>query len=77
MADVSNELLYEILRPMQRERFEVKNSVGEVKLELSAVRGHFISMQQDVHNIYGVLTRHDASLERIERRLELNETIPS
>jgi hypothetical protein len=36
-----------------------------------------VSMQQDVHNIYGVLTRHEARLDRIEHRLELNESIPS
>jgi hypothetical protein len=32
-----------------------------------------ISMQQDIHNIYGVLSRHDDRLERIENRLELRE----
>jgi hypothetical protein len=32
-----------------------------------------ISLQQDVHNIYGILGRHDLHLERIEGRLELND----
>ncbi len=32
-----------------------------------------ISLQPDVHNIYGMLVRHDTRLERIERRLELSD----
>jgi DNA anti-recombination protein RmuC len=77
MADITNELLYEDLRAVQRDLSEVKSSVGEVKLELNAVRGHLVSMQQDVHNIYGVLTRHEKRLDRIEHRLELSEPITS
>jgi hypothetical protein len=77
MAEVTNELMYEVLIAVQRELSDVKSGIGEVKLELNAVRGHMISLQQDVHNIYGVLTRHEARLERIERRLELSEPIPS
>jgi DNA anti-recombination protein RmuC len=77
MADVTNELLYEVLKPVQRDLSEVKSSVGEIKLELNAVRGHLVSMQQDVHNIYGVLTRHETCLDRIEHRLEFSEPVPS
>jgi chromosome segregation ATPase len=77
MADITNELMYEVLKSMQRDLSEVKNNIGEIKLELNAVRGHMVSMQQDVHNIYGVLTRHEGRLDRIERRLELSESIPS
>ena len=39
---------------------------------MQAFRGH-ISLQQDVHNIYAILARHDTRLDRIERRLELAE----
>ncbi len=47
-------------------------TMGEIKAELSAIRGHLVSLQQDVHNIYGILGRHDLSLEKIENRLELS-----
>jgi septation ring formation regulator EzrA len=73
MTDVSNELIYEVLGTLQRDVGEVKSSVGDVKTELNALRGHMISLQQDVHNVYGILGRHDAHLERIERRLELSD----
>jgi hypothetical protein len=73
MAEVNSELIYEILKSLQRDVSEVKSSIGEVKTELSAIRGHLISLHQDVHNIYGVLGRHDVHLERIERHLELSD----
>ena len=73
MAEVSNELIYEVLKTLQRDVGEVKSSVGDVKTELNALRGHMISLQQDVHNIYGILGRHDLHLERIEQLLELND----
>ncbi|HEY3794511.1 MAG TPA: hypothetical protein VGM09_22035 [Bradyrhizobium sp.] len=74
MAEVSSELIYEVLKSLQRDVGEMKSSVGDVKIELNALRGHMISLQQDVHNIYGMLVRHDGRLERIERRLELSDT---
>ena len=47
--------------------------VAEIKAELNGVRGHMISIQGDIHNIYGIPSRHDERLDRIERRLELRE----
>jgi len=77
MVEITNELMYEVLRSIQRVLSDVKNGVSEIKLELNAIRGHMISMQQDVHNIYGVLARHEIRLEQIERRFELSEPVPS
>jgi hypothetical protein len=73
MAEINSELVYEILKSLQREVSEVKSNIIEVKSELSAIRGHLNSVHQDVHNIYGVLGRQDVHLERIERRLELSD----
>ena len=73
MAEVSNELIYEILKAMQADIRLLKDGQGEIKQELIAVRGTMVSMQQDINNIYGVLARHDERLDRIERRLELRE----
>ena len=76
MAEVSSELIFEGLKSMQHDISQIRGEVRDVKLELNAIRGHLISMQQDIHNIYGVLGRRDLRFERIERRLELNETPP-
>ena len=73
MAEVSNELIFEVLRQVQQRLDLVDNKIDELKPEMNAVRGHLISLQQDTHNIYGMLGRHDVHLERIGRRLELSD----
>lgn len=73
MAESSNERIVEILRDLQRRMGGLEERVGEVTAELIAMRGHMLAMQQDIANIYGVLARRDARLDRIERRLGLVE----
>jgi len=75
MAEISSELIYEILKSIRSDVAHIDQKTDELKAEMQALRGHMISLQQDVHNIYGILARHDSRLERIERRLELNETV--
>lgn len=74
MADVSNELIFEVLKQVQQRLDKVDPKVDELKSEMNAMRGYLISMQQDVHNVYGILGRYDGRLEHIERRLELNDS---
>ena len=73
MAEVSNELIFEVLKQVQQRLERVDTKVDELKSEMNALRGHMISLQQDTHNIYGMLGRPDGRLERIERRLELSD----
>jgi hypothetical protein len=73
MADVTNELIFEVLKSLQHDVRMLKDAQNEVKQELISIRGHLLSIQNDVHNIYGILGRHDDRLDRIERRLELRE----
>ena len=73
MAEVTNELMYELLKRVHQRIDRVDTSLGEIKSEIQSMRGTMISMQQDIHNIYGVLARHENRLDRIENRLELRE----
>ncbi len=73
MAEVSNELIFEVLKQVQQWLDRVDNKVDELKSEMNALRGHLISLQQDTHNVYGMLGRPDVLLEHIERRLELSD----
>ena len=73
MAEITNELMYELLKKMNQRFDRIENGLGELKNEMQSMRGTLISVQQDVHNIYGILSRHDVRLERIENRLELRE----
>ncbi|MFC5583650.1 hypothetical protein ACFPOD_00865 [Nitratireductor kimnyeongensis] len=73
MGDVTNELPYEILKSMQGRMDKLEAGQSEIRQELISIRGHMIAIQQDTHNIYGILGRHHDRPERIERRLELRE----
>ncbi|KQY14486.1 hypothetical protein [Rhizobium sp. Root482] len=73
MAEVTSDLMYELLKRVHTDVAGLKEGQREIRLELNAMRGTMVSMQQDIHNIYGVLARHEMRLDRIENRLELRE----
>ena len=73
MADVTNELIYEVLKQLQERMSSFDRKLDEVKGELQALRIHSVGVQQDIQNIYSISTRQDARLERIERRLDIAE----
>ncbi|KGE00480.1 MULTISPECIES: hypothetical protein [Rhizobium/Agrobacterium group] len=73
MAEITNELMYELMKRMHADIADVKLGQRELKAEMNAMRGTMISMQQDIHNIYTTLSRHETRLDRIENRLELRE----
>ncbi|CCV13352.1 hypothetical protein [Mesorhizobium sp. STM 4661] len=73
MAEVTNELMFELLKRVHHEIGELRQDVSETKRELNVMRGHMVATQSDIHNIYGILARQDDRLERIDRRLDLRE----
>jgi chromosome segregation ATPase len=73
MAEVTNELIYDVLKQVQDRVGSLDRKMDEMRAELQALRTHSMAVQQDINNIYGVLSRHDNRLERIERRLQIAE----
>jgi len=73
MAEVTNELMYEVLKRVQTRIDGDEHVIVELLNGQNAIRGYIASMQSDMANVYGVLSRLDQRLERIERRLELRE----
>jgi hypothetical protein len=73
MSEVTNELMFELLKRVHHEIGELRQDVSETKRELNVMRGHMVATQSDIHNIYGILGRQDERLERIDRRLDLRE----
>ena len=73
MAEVTNELTYEILKRLQSRLDGDEHVIVELLNGQNAIRGYIASMQGDMTNVYGILSRIDQRLERIERRLELRE----
>jgi hypothetical protein len=77
VAEIDGELIYEILKSIQQDIRTLKEGQGELRQEVVSVRLTQLGMQNDIHNIYGVLARQDDRLERIEKRLELHELAES
>jgi septal ring factor EnvC (AmiA/AmiB activator) len=73
MADVTNELMYEVLKQIQSDVAGLKDGQREIATSLNAVRSHLTALHQDVSNIYTILVRHETRLDRIERRLQIAE----
>lgn len=69
MADVTNALMYELLKSMQTRLVRMDGKLDEVKLELQAIRGHQLAIQQDVSVIYTKLGNIEDRTRRIEFRL--------
>ncbi len=74
MAEITNERIFEVLKQVQQRPDRVDHKVDELKSEMGALRGHMISLQQDTHNIYAILGRHELRFDRIEQRLDLQES---
>jgi hypothetical protein len=73
MAEVTSELIYEVLKKMQPDVAALKEGQRETNSALNAIRIHMVAMQQDIQNVYVALTRHETGFDRIERRLEIAE----
>ena len=73
VAEVTNELIYEILKSVQFRLEKIEGGIDELRQGDNAMRGHMISIQTDISNIYAVLARHEERFDRIESRLELRE----
>jgi predicted nucleic acid-binding Zn-ribbon protein len=73
LGEITNELMYETLKKMHQRFDKLDVAIGEVKSEITAIRGYIYVMQGDINNIYVKLARHDLQLDRIENRLELRE----
>jgi septal ring factor EnvC (AmiA/AmiB activator) len=82
MADVTPELMLEILTSVRARLAQVDGKLDELKQEMQAsrtsqngIRQEITSVFQEVSGIHATLVRHEGRLDRIERRLELNESL--
>jgi hypothetical protein len=81
MAEVTNELLYEVLKSLQTRMSNFEEGLREIRGEMRAFRGNLLAnnsrldaVQIDLGNIYETLTGIDTRISRIERRLDIIDT---
>jgi uncharacterized coiled-coil DUF342 family protein len=80
MADVTPELVFELLKSIQARLAQVDGKVDELKQEMQAsrtsqngIRQEITSVFQEISGVHTTLVRHEGRLDRIEKRLELND----
>ncbi|MCY1668841.1 hypothetical protein OU993_25800 [Rhizobium sp. SL86] len=73
LADVSQDLINELLRRLHQRADKADVIARELRNELTSVRLLLQAHQNDINNLYGALHELDARMERIENRLELRE----
>ena len=71
MAEVTNELMFELLKRLQGDLSDLRHGQREIITELSALRTHTVAIQTHVANIYGRLGRLEDRAARIENRLDI------
>jgi chromosome segregation ATPase len=71
MAEVTNDLIYEVLKDIQRRIGNIEDSIRETRQELLAIRGHMNAIQSDINNLYAGQAKIEARLVRIEKALNL------
>jgi DNA repair ATPase RecN len=76
MTEITNELMYEVLKSIQIRLTGVDGKIDELKQEMQAFRTHMIGVQQELGGIHSTLVRHEQRLDRIERRPELTDAPP-
>ena len=62
MAEVTNELIYEVLKKIQDELGQLRSGQRTQGEEISAMRGHLVAIQKDIHNLYDI--GHDTGHNR-------------
>jgi septal ring factor EnvC (AmiA/AmiB activator) len=84
MADVTPELMFEVLKSMQTRLAQVDGKIDELKQEMQAsrtsqngIRQEITGVFQEILGVHATLVRHEGRLDRIERRLELNDATAS
>ena len=71
--NVTNELLLETLKAVQSKLTKVADDIADLKTDMRGMKGHMAAFMQSEVAQDGTLASIQSRLERIERRLELQE----
>jgi len=73
MADVNNQLLYEILKTIQSGQIELKAALADQSRQLIRIREEINSLRGDDLRREALQAQMDVRLDRIEHRLNLTD----
>ena len=73
MTDISQELMYELLKRIQSDLVTLKDGQRDMRQDIVSLRNHMHVMQGDINNLHASMAQVLTRLDRIENRLELRE----
>lgn len=73
VTDVSNELMYELLKRIQSDVSGLKEGQKDLRQDMLSMRNQFHLLQGDFNSMRGSIGHIENRLDRIENRLELRE----
>ncbi|MGE7369397.1 hypothetical protein ACQKKX_10050 [Neorhizobium sp. NPDC001467] len=73
MAEISSELMYELLKKLHQRFDKVDVAISELRADHMTLRGQIHVMQGDINNLRVTVGHIENRLDRIETRLELRE----
>jgi DNA repair ATPase RecN len=81
MTEVTNELMYEVLKAirarlsnMEEGHRELRGQFSAMRVNMSGLQTQISAVQHDIGNVYETLGAIDGRMVRIERRLEIIDT---
>ncbi|WLS08223.1 hypothetical protein Q9314_00100 [Shinella sumterensis] len=73
MTDISQELVFELMKRIQSDLTTFKDGQRDMRQDIVSLRNHMHVMQGDVNNLHSSMAQVLTRLDRIENRLELRE----
>jgi hypothetical protein len=73
MAEVTNELMYEVLKQLQIVQSEIKGDTRDIKARLASLESYIATMHGDTTRQSLFLDQLQKRIERIETRLNIND----
>ncbi len=74
MADISNEMIYEVLKAIQADIASIKHEQSSQSLRIAALEDHFRGTLSTLYSIQADVSRLKDRVDRIEERLGLKDT---
>lgn len=68
---VTNELMYEVLKSLQKGQVEIKQEISDLKFRIGSLERSAAGMNDTLVHHTGLFDRLDARLNKIEKRLDL------
>ena len=68
---VTNELIYEVLKSLQKGQMEIKQEISDLKFRIGSIERSASGMNDTLVHHTGLFDRISSRLDKIEKRLDL------